>query len=115
MVLFLTKSFFSLICLFVFSLGLYSQSIPDPKIHNSDTLVYSVGVKKEVMSIKDQVDIIDRHLAAIETKKKYILSDSILTVKAKNDNWFEEMDTISKDLLLKKNRLINSLNSSKIK
>lgn len=61
--------------------------------------------------IQNKVARIDAHLQAIETKKAFVLSSEAETQRANDSGWFDSMEEIKEQLMTKKTKLINYLNS----
>ncbi len=59
--------------------------------------------KQEVLK---QISQIESHLASIETKRNYVLSDPSEKAIAEENGWFESMEKIEERLLKKKEELI---------
>lgn len=74
----------------------YKQQVDEPK-------------KQEVLK---QIAQIDSHLAAIETKRNYILSNPEEKTIADEQGWFDTMDKVEEELLTKKEKLYLSINNN---
>ena len=65
---------------------------------------------EKAQQIQKQIAQIDGHFQAIESKKSYVLADSVETVKALESGWFEDMEGIQQRLLDRKTSLLLILN-----
>tara|TARA_B100001564_G_C20165027_1_gene457101 strand:- start:170 stop:499 length:330 start_codon:yes stop_codon:yes gene_type:complete len=65
--------------------------------------------KQEVLK---QIAQIDSHLAAIEIKRNYILSNPEEKNLADEQGWFETMNKVKEDLTAKKEKLYLSINNN---
>jgi hypothetical protein len=65
--------------------------------------------KQEVLK---QIAQIDSHLAAIETKRNYILSNPEEKTIADEQGWFDTMDKVEEELLTKREKLYLSINNN---
>ena len=63
-------------------------------------------------TVLKQIAQIDSHLAAIETKKKYILSSPEEKAIAEEQGWFATMSKVKEELLAKKEKLYLSINNN---
>ena len=60
--------------------------------------------------IKEKIDIINTHLSAIESKRNWINEDPKRIEEAKENDWFDQMSSIEKGLILERDELLNQLN-----
>jgi hypothetical protein len=67
----------------------------------------SVGKRRPVQTAQDKIEAIQSHIQAIDTKVEYINSVEELRQKAIKDSWFENMETIRKELVQELNELQN--------
>ena len=67
---------------------------------------------EKVEELKKKIAQIEGHLQAIETKKSFVLADSLETVKANESGWFQDMEVIQGRLTAKKQKVLNLLNTS---
>ena len=65
--------------------------------------------KQEVLK---QIAQIESHLAAIETKRNYILANPQEKILAEEQGWFETMSKVEEELLSKKEKLYLSINNN---
>ena len=63
-------------------------------------------------TVLKQIAQIDSHLAAIETKKNYILSSPEEKAIAEDQGWFATMSKVKEELLAKKEKLYLSINNN---
>ena len=68
-------------------------------------------VPEKAEEIQNKIASIDSHLQAIETKKAFVLSSEAETQRANDSGWFDSMEEIKEQLMTKKTKLINYLNS----
>lgn len=61
--------------------------------------------------IKERIDIINTHLLAIESKRKWINEDPKRIEEAKENDWFNQMSSIEKGLIMERDELLNLLNN----
>jgi hypothetical protein len=81
------------------------------KINTVQTV--SVGTKRPVQTASDRIKEIDAHLAAIERKEAFIKEDPKETKIAEEENWFEKMEVIKKELREEKAVLETHLDNGK--
>lgn len=65
---------------------------------NNTVQTVSVGTKRPVKTVSDRIKEIDAHLAAIERKEAFIKEDPKEIKIAEEENWFEKMETVKKEL-----------------
>ena len=85
-----------------------SKSIKSPK---PDSYMQQVDETKK-QSVLKQIAQIDSHLAAIETKRNYILANPEEKALAETQGWFETMTKVEEELLAKKEKLKSSINNN---
>lgn len=85
-----------------------SKSIKSPEPEN-----YSQQVDEaKKQAVLKQIEQIDSHLGAIETKRNYILANPEEKALAEEQGWFETMSKVEEELLAKKEKLKLSINNN---
>jgi hypothetical protein len=99
--------------LFVFVFCEVSAQQTSKAIKSSEPESYKQQVnetkKQEVLK---QIAQIDSHLAAIETKRNYIIANPEEKSLAEEQGWFETMSKVEEELLAKKEKLYLSINNN---
>ena len=85
-----------------------SKSIKSPE---PDNYMQQVDETKK-QSVLKQIEQIDSHLEAIETKRNYILANPEEKAIAESQGWFETMSKVEEELLAKKEKLKLSINNN---
>ena len=103
------RNYITLITIFVLFFGFTISAQQQRKSTlNSPQNTKSLSPEK-VEELKKKIAQIEGHLQAIETKKSFVLADSLETVKANESGWFQDMEAIQSRLTIKKQRLLNLL------
>ena len=100
----------ALIVLFAISFVFTSASQESKSLKSRSTQAASVLSPEKVEEIQKQIAQIDGHFQAIESKKSYVLADSVEKAKALESGWFEDMEGIQQRLLDRKTSLLLILN-----
>ena len=98
-------------CLFVFCEVNAQQTSKSIKSPEPDNYMQQVDETKKQEVLK-QIAQIESHLAAIETKRNYILSNPEEKALAETQGWFETMIKVEEELLAKKAKLKLSINNN---
>ena len=101
-----------LVLITLFTLGVIYTSVAQQLKKSSATSsqVATSLAPEKIQEIQKQIAQIDGHFQAIESKKSYVLADSVETVKALESGWFEDMEGIQQRLLDRKTSLLLVLN-----
>ena len=80
-----------LVLITLFTLGVIYTSVAQQLKKSSATSsqVATSLAPEKIQEIQKQIAQIDGHFQAIESKKSYVLADSVETVKALESGWFE--------------------------
>ena len=75
------------------------NSTPTQVSNNKNVVqTVSVGTRRPVKTASDRIKEIDAHLAAIERKEAFIKEDPKEIKIAEEENWFEKMEIVKKEL-----------------
>jgi hypothetical protein len=69
----------------------------------------SVGTRRPVKTAEERIKEIDAFIESIDTKIAYVKEDPTEIKRAEQDNWFEKMETVKKELLEEKELLQKQL------
>ena len=102
----------SLVLITIFALGVVYTSVAQQlkKASTASSHVASALAPEKAQEIQKQIAQIDEHFQAIETKKTFVLSDSLKAIQVIESGWLENMEAIQQRLLLKKTNLLLLLN-----
>lgn len=82
-----------------------SNPIELKTVRKNEPQTISIGQRRQVLTKEDKIEALENHIEAIDTKVEYINSDQNLRKKAIKDNWYEQMRTIRKELVIELNSL----------
>ena len=101
-----------LVLITLFTLGVVYTSVAQ-QLKKASTTSFQVATSlspEKIQEIQKQIAQIDEHFQAIETKKAFVLSDSVKATQVVESGWLENMEAIQQRLLLKKTNLLLILN-----
>ena len=100
----------ALLFLFAISFVFTSAAQESKSLKTYTTQASSALAPEKVEEIQKQITQIDGHFQAIESKKAFVLADSLQAIKVIESGWLENMEAIQQRLLVKKTNLLLILN-----
>lgn len=86
------------------------NTTPNQVSYNKNVVqTVSVGTRRPVKTAEERIKEIDAFIESIDYKIAYVKEDPIEIKRAEEENWFEKMETLKKDLQTEKELLEKDL------
>ena len=93
--------------------SIVNPSLNQQSNNKNEVQKLSVGTKRPLITASDRIKEIEAHLEAIERKEAFIKEDPKEIKIAEEENWFEKMETLKKELRAEKAALEKNILNEK--